>query len=186
MSDNAGGAVERFSERVRPPNPKADAVGVVAEKIPLFPSREPQDYQAYACQRQGLPGPQMMLRLHAKNLVDSFAIEYSNQQSIEFRPGSGGSRLLIHYYSGEKITVEGRNLEPLYVALCEHRVVWLHAIDEFTAIGVGFANPDSPQFEAGKPLIFGIAIKFRDREEPLVLASSDPNRMACDQRPTVN
>lgn len=156
------------------------AAAAKESKIALFPSAVAPDYQAYVCQRQGMPGAQMMLRFHAKNGVDSYAIEYAHQQSIRFARGANYTKMSLEYYSGEEVVIEGHNLEELYIALSEHRVVWCHAIDEFTAKGLGFDDPASDHFYERKPLIYGITIR-RGEEEPLVLASNDPFRMAADQ-----
>ncbi|MEM8669342.1 MAG: hypothetical protein AAGG48_17595 [Planctomycetota bacterium] len=184
MRDNPSKAAERFADRVRSAPP--ESMDSVPDKVPLFPSPDPAEYRAFACHRQGTPVSNFMLRFHAKDGVNSYSIEYAHQQAIEFRTVPDGQELLIRYYSGERVMLAGRNLEPLYIALNEHRVVFIHAIDEFTALGAGFTEPTSERFDPTRTLVFGITIRIPDREQPLVLASDDPFKMAGDQPRPLN
>lgn len=185
MRGDSQNAADRFTQRLRPATEEQGSP--LPEKIPLFPSRVAEEYVAFTCHRRGMPGQQMMLRFHAKNAVDSFSIEYAHQQSIEFRQGPDVTTLVIHYYSGEEVSIQGRNLETLYLALTEHRVCWIHAIDEFTALAAGFGDQDGPNPDPEKTLVLGITIRWPNRPDPLVLASNDPFRLSADGcRPTIN
>lgn len=76
--------------------------------------------------------PPAMLVLRLKT-GDQKALMYAYLVEVDFNPSTG---IRLRFVSHE-VTIRGRNLEPLFTRLVEHRVGWIEAVDDPTAVGDG-------------------------------------------------
>ena len=105
----------------------------------------PEDYRAYALDRQARPS-NAMLDFWLSN-GNQKAIAYTHLYDVDFDPSTG----LVLTFSEHVVVVAGRNLDELYRGLKRHRVIYLWEADP----------PTVKLSTMGEPVITQISIQSR-------------------------
>lgn len=70
-----------------------------------------------------MPPAMLVLRLKTGNQK---ALMYSYLKEIDFDPSEG----IVLQYVSHRVTIRGRNLSAVFDRLVEHRITWVHEVDD--------------------------------------------------------